>query len=121
MTNHQFLAIFGIALITTFASYESNAEESAPEGMVIKEARVATHKVERDYVPNGETAIRIAVAVWEPIYGAEQINKEKPFIAKLKNGVWQVTGSLPERTKGGVAIAEINMKDGKILRISHGQ
>src|SRR5205823_11567788 len=73
------------------------------------------------YVPDAATAIRIAVAVWEPIYGAKNIASEKPFRAVLNKGVWTVTGSLPENTPGGVAVAEISMRDGKILRISHGK
>jgi hypothetical protein len=78
------------------------------------------------YVPNEETAIKIAVAVWIPIYGKGQIEKEKPYTAILENGVWYVSGSLPkartgEIIVGGVAEAEINKTDGRINRISHGQ
>jgi hypothetical protein len=74
------------------------------------------------YVPDAKTAIKIAVAVWEPIYGEKQIAGEKPYDARLDtNGVWIVTGSLPEFTPGGVAIAEIAKDDGRILRVSHGK
>ncbi|PYK37379.1 MAG: hypothetical protein DME49_12060 [Verrucomicrobia bacterium] len=59
------------------------------------------------YVPDEATAIKIAVAVWEPIYGAKLIASEKPFRAALHNGVWTV------------AVAEISKKDGTILRVSH--
>ena len=74
------------------------------------------------YVPDEETAISIAIAVWKPIYGKEKIEKEKPYKANLKNGVWTVTGSLPKgQRKGGVAEAEIAKDDGRILRIIHGK
>jgi hypothetical protein len=73
-------------------------------------------------VPDAKTAIRIAVAVWEPIYGEEQIAGEKPYTARLStNGVWIVEGTLPKGYVGGVAIAEIAKEDGKILRVSHGR
>lgn len=72
-------------------------------------------------VPTEEVAIKIAVAVWEPIYGAEKIAAEKPFHARLANGVWTVQGSLPKGWKGGVAIAEIAQADARIIRISHGK
>jgi hypothetical protein len=74
-------------------------------------------------VPDQTTAIKIAVAAWEPIYGADHIARQKPFHAKLrKDGVWLVTGSLPKQyTKGGVALAEIAKADGRILHISHGK
>ncbi|PYJ95027.1 MAG: hypothetical protein DMF21_00520 [Verrucomicrobia bacterium] len=71
------------------------------------------------YAPDSATAIKIALAVWEPIYGAAVIAGEKPYHATLRDGVWTVTGSLPGRMKGGVAIAEISKQDGRILLVSH--
>jgi hypothetical protein len=75
----------------------------------------------KGFVPDAKTAIRIAVAVWSPIYGEAQTQSEKPFVASLKNGVWTVEGSLPKDRAGGVAIAEISKSDGRILRVSHGR
>lgn len=79
------------------------------------------YKPASGYVPDGETAITIAVAVWNPIYGKENIEKKKPFKATLKEGIWNVTGSLPTGWMGGVPEAEISKDDGRILRISHGK
>ncbi|MBI2386879.1 MAG: YbbC/YhhH family protein [Elusimicrobia bacterium] len=70
-------------------------------------------------VPNEETAIAIAVAVWNPIYGKEKIESEKPFHARLSKGVWTVEGTLPEGWKGGTAEALIAKDDGRILRVTH--
>ena len=73
-------------------------------------------------VPDAKTATAIAVAVWTPIYGEKSIAGEKPYKVHLQNGVWTVEGSLPEKyNKGGVAVAEISKKDGRILRISYGR
>jgi hypothetical protein len=72
------------------------------------------------YVPNEETAIRIALAVWEPIYGASQIAEQKPYRARLERGVWIVEGTMHSEM-GGVAIAEIAKADGRVLRVSHGR
>jgi len=72
-------------------------------------------------VPDATTAIAIAVAVWSPIYGAKQVASERPYTAKLVNGQWVVTGSLPKGWLGGVAIAVISKSNGQILRISHGK
>ena len=87
------------------------------------------------YVPNKEVAIKIALAVWEPIYGREQIENEAPYTAVLlEKGIWQVTGSIPENKvlgvllitgsppdvwSGGAAFIEIEKETGKILRVSH--
>lgn len=71
-----------------------------------------------DYVPNEETAIKIAEAIWLPIYGVK-IEKFKPYKAELKdNTVWVVEGTLKEG-KGGVPYIEINKKDCKILKVMH--
>ncbi len=73
------------------------------------------------FVPDAETAIKIAIAVWEPIYGRREIEGQKPFRASLRNGVWFVNGSLPPDAVGGVAEAEIAKKDGRVLRVYHGE
>ncbi len=62
---------------------------------VVFAAETAKHnfKPKDGYVPDAKTAIRIAVAIWEPIYGEKQIAREKPFTARLDtNGVWIVEG-----------------------------
>ena len=77
------------------------------------------------YVPDAQTAIAIAVAVWSPIYGMEKIEQEKPYIARLKGNIWHVTGSLNcppnNRCLVGVAEIEISKNSGEILRVSHGK
>jgi hypothetical protein len=74
------------------------------------------------FVPDSDTAIKIAVAVWEPIYGQKHIANEKPYRAKLlTNTVWKVEGSLPADTMGGVATAFIAKDDARILSVYHTQ
>jgi hypothetical protein len=73
------------------------------------------------FIPTNEVAIKVAVAVWEPIYGAENIAREKPYRATLADGVWTVEGSLLKGSKGGVAVASIAKKDGRILGVTHGK
>ena len=72
------------------------------------------------FVPNKTTAIKIAEAIWLPIYG-ERIYKKKPYAVKLENGVWIIEGTLPTNSKGGVPYIEIQKKDGKILKVMHGK
>lgn len=81
----------------------------------------ANYKPKDGYVPDEQTAIAIAVAVWTPIYGKEKIEDEKPYKVQLKNGIWTVTGSLPEGFDGGVAEIDISKMDGRILRVIHGK
>jgi hypothetical protein len=81
----------------------------------------ALDSLQHGVVPDEATAIRIAVAVWEPIYGAESIAGQQPYVAVLKDGVWSVHGSLPENFLGGVAEADIAQADGRVLRVIHGK
>ena len=92
-------------------------------GAILLAAEAARHnfKPKDGYVPDSKTAVKIAVAVWEPIYGEEQIAKEKPYRATLAGGVWTIKGSVPASMPGGVAVAEIAKDDGRILRVSHGK
>ena len=73
------------------------------------------------FVASAETAIKIAQAVLEPIYGAEQIRRQLPLTAVLDKEAWIVQGSLPTGTRGGVALIEIAKRDGRIIRVTHGR
>ena len=70
------------------------------------------------FVPNEETAIKIAEAVLVPIYG-ERVLEKKPFIVKLEGDVWSIKGSLPEGYLGGVPYVKIQKSDCKILMVGH--
>lgn len=73
------------------------------------------------FVPDEVTAISIAEAIWKPIYGEDAIRRQQPIKATLANGIWTVVGTLPEGTKGGVAVAEIARRDARVIRVSHGK
>lgn len=89
---------------------------------VVAQPKVSVGQVpEAGFVPDSETAIRIALAVWEPIYGKEQIASEAPYYAVLKGDTWFVAGSLPKGWAGGVATAEIAKRNGAVLRVIHGK
>ncbi|MCL1790042.1 MAG: YbbC/YhhH family protein [Peptococcaceae bacterium] len=72
------------------------------------------------FVPNEETAIKIAEAVWFEIYG-DSIYVKQSFKAKYNviGGYWVVTGNLPDNMYGGVPVAHIRKSDGKILYVYH--
>jgi len=88
--------------------------------VLVAELPKPNYKPKDGYVPDEKTAIAIAVAVWNPIYGEKQIASEKPYHATLTGGVWVVVGSLPKGV-GGTAIAEISKDNGCILRVIHEQ
>ena len=78
-----------------------------------------SYQPQSGYVPDEQTAVAIALAVWTPIYGKQQIEAEKPFKATLKDGVWRVEGASKEPRVGSTAIAEIAQNDGRIIRVLH--
>lgn len=79
-----------------------------------------THLSHDGYVPNKETAIKVAEALWLPVYG-DKINNSKPFVAELKDGkTWIVQGTLHSQ-KGGVPYIEIQKSDCKVLKMYHGK
>jgi len=80
------------------------------------------------FVPDEATAVKIAEAVLIPVYGAKQIDSERPFTATLKKGVWTVAGTLrcPDGKggfstdcDGGVATVQISKEDARILSMVH--
>jgi hypothetical protein len=74
---------------------------------------------EKGFVPNKETAIKIAIAVWLPIYGKKIYNEAPYQVELIDNKIWLVQGTLPKGKLGGVAIIKIQKKDGKILMVAH--
>lgn len=72
------------------------------------------------YIPDSQTAVRVAEAVLVAIYGNTIIGEQKPLVATLREGQWHVAGTLPEEYLGGVAIVVLNRSDGRIIRVSHG-
>jgi hypothetical protein len=82
----------------------------------------------RDYVPDPDTAIKIAEAVLIPVYGKNQIESERPFAAELKGDVWVVSGTLhcPDgkggittHCDGGVATVRISKVDARVVSMIH--
>lgn len=72
------------------------------------------------FVPDASTAIRIAEAVMIPIFGQREVETDRPFTATLEKDVWIVESNhnLSNLTeKGGVFVAKIMKKDGRILLV----
>jgi len=71
----------------------------------------------RGVVPNEITAVKIAEAVFLPIYGEEEVARYRPYEATLKDGVWTVFGTLKRNARGGTPTMTIQKSDGKVLDI----
>jgi len=98
------------------------------------------------FVPDSATAVRIALAVWTPIYGDGQFTTQHPVTATLTDGIWTVTGHVPTKVEvtpgpvfilngtvidvvqpyglhaliiGDTAVVKIDKRDGRILYQGH--
>ncbi len=84
-------------------------------------AQPRSFRPKNGFIPDEITAIRVAEAILSAIYGEEQIMSQRPFSAKLKAGIWIVTGNLPEGRLGGVAEIKISKKTGEVIAVTHGK
>jgi hypothetical protein len=83
------------------------------------------------FVPDKETAVKIAKAIWYPIYGEEDKNRDfKNYaVALIGDTAWFVTrefnsfmkreGNVVTISLGGEPYILIRKKDGKILKVTH--
>jgi hypothetical protein len=71
-------------------------------------------------VPDEPTAVKIAEAVFPPVFGVDEVAKWEPYHAQLdKNGVWTVYGTLPRGWKGGTPMLRMRKHDGQVLEVWH--
>ena len=76
-----------VAVFVTFAAKAADPVYNPVDGMV----------------PDENTAIRIAEAVWIPLYGEEHVLVEEPYMATLHGNVWDVESVSPAAiTEGGL-------------------
>jgi hypothetical protein len=93
--------------------------------MVLLSAAQGSPTQIRDFVPDEVTAVRIAEAVFIPVYGEKHMKAERPFHARLDGDYWIVSGSVGKpKSKdflvvGGTMMAEINRKTGEIRTVYH--
>jgi hypothetical protein len=78
-----------------------------------------TYQPKEGLVPDEETAIKIAEAIWVPIYG-ESVLDNKPYNVTLQgDSLWIIVGSLEKGACGGVPYIHIMKSDCRIIRVFH--
>jgi hypothetical protein len=104
--------VIGVIIIGLSTSCNSTYGQNTPFKRVEKKYS--------GYVPDSETAKKVAEAVWLPIYG-KMVLDEKPYIAEIiGDSIWIVHGTLQKDALGGTANIEIRIKDCKVSNVSHG-
>lgn len=78
-----------------------------------------TYQPTHGYVPDENTALKVAEALWFPVYG-DLIYESTPFVARQQGDTWIVTGTLHTEF-GGVPYIEISKVDCRVLKMYHGK
>lgn len=84
--------------------------------------------ISQNKVADADTAVKVAEKALVRVYGKKKIESERPFTATLDKGVWTVAGTLhckdqdgnpTDMCAGGVAVARISEKNGRVLSTGH--
>lgn len=100
------LKTFTLALILVPLLHGSMAESKLPS---------------KGIVPDEGTAVKVAEAIFLPVFGQEEVTEFLPYHAQLRDGVWTVYGTLKPNSRGGTPQLRIQKKDGKVLEVWHSQ
>jgi hypothetical protein len=66
-----------------------------------------------------QTALRVAEAIFEPVFGIREVDKWRPYNAQLdKNGLWTVYGT-SRQDSGEERACSISKRDGRVLEVWH--
>ena len=92
-----------------------------------EEFEYARHQIETStytrpkggFVPDRDTAIKVAYAISLPVFGRAEIDKEKPFRAELKQGQWIVLGKPVKHASGGTLVVQIDQSSGEVSYLGH--
>lgn len=69
-----------------------------------------------------QKAIEIAEEKFNEVYGKETMAKEQPLKAKkINDSVWFVRGTFNSKGFGGVAFGEVDVKNQRVIKYSHGE
>lgn len=84
-------------------------------------SKTKPHLPPEGIIPDEVTAVKVAEVVFPHIFGEEEVAKYLPYHAQLKDGVWEVYGTLKPGSRGGTPQMTIQKKDGKVIDIWHSQ
>jgi hypothetical protein len=71
------------------------------------------------FVPDKETAIKIAEVVLFRLYTEPEIIWQRPYRVKLENDVWFISGTMPHDMMGSVFKIAISKQTGAVLHLEH--
>ena len=96
-------------------AYRNWIWKHADQDQTVDEPKLIFSARDRDLVPDAEAAIRIAEAVWIPIWGIETVNRQRPFHAFPIDNKWKVEGE--PGPEGLILVAWIFISNAEIERV----
>ncbi|AYN01392.1 NTF2 fold immunity protein [Chryseobacterium sp. 3008163] len=131
-TTHFFLTL----ILTLFSCSEktSNSKDELSQTQIYTENKDSEYakeelenaKINNEFSPtkailNSKTAVEIAENILFPIYGKDNIIKQRPYDVNFIDGYYIINGTFPKPTIGGTFLIIINSKDGKVIKLTHGK
>ena len=115
-----------IALLVTVLAGCSNRNQTEPDGPDLSELaancsdQIAFYQPLLGAIPNAEVAKSVAYQYLHVAYSEDSL---RPLSARLDSGIWQVDGhfSYLPWAKGDGATIYICQRNGRILKIEHGE
>lgn len=83
--------------------------------------KAKSHLPPQGIIPDEITAVKVAEVVFPGIFGQEEVAKYLPYHAQLRDGVWEVYGTLKPGSRGGTPQMTIQKKDGRVIDVWHSQ
>jgi hypothetical protein len=117
---------FVFALIAAMLFAAGNRPAQGPSGDKSEHGRWYETKWGRSYrpasgfIPDRDTAIRVAKAILIPVYGEKTVDSEEPLSVALDGDVWTVKGAVRPYPSGNAEI-KLSKSEGTVLFLSHSQ
>ncbi|UFH33590.1 YbbC/YhhH family protein [Chryseobacterium sp. C-71] len=87
----------------------------------LENAKISNEFSPTKVILDPKTAVEISESILFPIYGKENIIKQRPYDVHFIHGYYIIKGTFPEPQIGGTFIIIINSKDGKVIKLTHGE
>lgn len=98
---------------------ENHDSEYAKEEL--ENAKISNEFSPTKVIPDPKTAVEISESILFPIYSKENIIKQRPYNVNFIDGYYIIKGTFPKSQIGGTFMIIINSKDGKVIKLTHGE
>lgn len=98
---------------------ENKDSEYAQEEL--ENAKISNEFSPTKVILNSKTAVEISESILFPTYGKENIIKQRPYDVSFIDGYYIINGTFSKPQIGGTFIIIINSKDGKVIKLTHGE